>query len=162
MKNVTIKMPKSELERMNYYRAQPEAGIDGKLQAEFIRAAVEKCCDDLRLIRAGGVVMTFPNPSISGLPWGTPDQKAKVLEILKQADADLAKAGFAGSGLSDYASWLEYHLLEKTELEQQRFDRNFERDLMVESKINELIDAEWEDQQKKREARWSEDHTSED
>jgi len=157
MKNVTIKMPESELERMNYYRVQPEAGINGKLQAEFIRTALKKQCDDLRLIRSGGTVMTFPNPAISGMPWATDEQKIKVLEILKQADTDLTKVGFAGSGLSDYIAWLEYHLLEKTDLEQHRFEKNFINDLEAEAKIDQLSDAEWEKQQKRLEARWTED-----
>lgn len=150
MKNINIKIPESELKRLNYYKS-----FEGNLQADFIRAAIGKYCDDLRLTRAGGLVLTIPNPSMAGMPWGTPDQKATVLEILKQADADLAKAGFVGSGLSDYASWLEYHLLEKTEAEQQRFEQNFERDHTIEMKINTLVDAEWK-------ARWGEDQPSED
>lgn len=145
MKTINQKLEDSELKRMNYYRNTPQGG--NTMQSNFIKTAIREKCERTRHLRAGGFILEIPNPDNFRI---TEDDKAKIMQVLKNADAELAGIyPAAGSYLTDMIAYLQYHFYKMTDKQRKNFEDNFERDLEFEAKLDEMEDNEFEEMQER-------------
>lgn len=142
MRAVNFKITESELERINYYRATPEAGK--LLQAEFFAQAAAEKCEALRHQRAGDLSLTIANPSH---PMGAAE-KAAVIEGLQQAIEALQEtANPAAEALQKLIEYLSYHFYEITREQIKLHEAKFIVDLEAEGALDADADLEFEAEQ---------------
>lgn len=148
MKNISFKVKDHELERVKHYMATPEGGNTSI--SLFVRDAMKNQCDNVAHLRAGGLMLTYPNPDNFKLSW---TEKRDALVILKQADTDLTKLnGYFGGYLSGLVAYLQDHFFEMEDADREAIGNRFVEDLGAEARCDSMEDAEDEATEKRLKA----------
>jgi len=146
MKSVNFKLEKSRLDKINYYRSTQEAGRVS--QADFFISSVLEKCEMIRHQRAGGMVLTVPNPNVDKT---TDNEKAKVMSVLDNAIKELQKTDVtvAADCLGELVEFLDFHFYKISDQQKKSFDAKFIVDLEVEAELDRQEDAEFEEMQER-------------
>lgn len=140
MKTINFKITDRELERLNYYRNTIEGG--NCAQAYFIKEAIQEKCERVQQLRMGQLLMSFPNPDTAVI---NNEEKAQILEILKEADLNLTKVAPGVVDLSELIMYYNYHFFKMSDKQRKTFEDNLIKDLEFEAKLDEMKDSEGEE-----------------
>lgn len=128
----------AKLARVNRYR--------NISQSDFAKLSLEEKCDREQSLRAGGMILAVPNPTIG--EWGTPgmiaERHEKTLEILDRTQQELKAAGASDFGLGEIAAWLTYLYEDASEAQLTSFESAFYEDARWEMANENKTPKEWD------------------